>query len=197
MKSLNKFFIVIGAICALLFVLILGFIGYMGGFREMVVKEQDFGPFYLFYHSHTGPYSEVSQLHKKVTKIIAKEKLKSEASFGIYYDDPSKVEKSKLRSEVGVILTKVTAEKYTSTLIKNGLRFKLLAKRPYIFTSFPFHNVLSIFFGLSKAYPALGKYSKEKQYPEYKYNNKPKGFALEIYNENEILYLMTAPPIAQ
>ena len=175
-------------------VIALGFSAYMGAFSSVHVKEGEFGPYSFFYKPFIGPYEEVGPLFQEVHEIFEKKSIEIESMAGIYYDDPKTVEKSSLRSEIGAILNKADAQKHLNKLLQRGLQFKTLPRQNYISTEFPYRNMISIYIGLSKAYPALTKYAHEKGHPEHspeeEKEQKKKNFAMEIYTKNKILYLM-------
>ena len=188
---MKKIFIVLAS----LLVVILGFFTYMGAFHSVQVKEGDFGPYSFFYKPFLGPYEEVGSLFQEVHEIFKEKGIEVESMAGIYYDDPQKVEKSKLRSEIGALLSAAEAQKHLNTLLQRGLQFKTLPRQNYVSTEFPYRNMISIYIGLSKAYPAFAKYAKGKGHPEYSYKEKgyQNSFAMEVYTKDKILYLMKGP----
>jgi hypothetical protein len=99
----------------------------------------------------------------------------------MYYDNPQKVEKSKLRSEVGCILEKKDIDKLPTLEKKYTVR--TLLEKDYIITDFPYKGKASIFFGIMKVYPALNTYVKQNGYKE-------DGPIMEIYDvpNNKISY---------
>ena len=92
--------------------------------------------------------------------------------FGIYYDNPKEVEKSKLRSEIGCIVENL--DSVTIDKLSNKFQIKTQPFKNYITTEFPFKGKLSVMFGIMKVYPALEKYLKE-----HKYSDSP---IMEIYD---------------
>ena len=172
------------------------FAAYMGAFKKMEVSEKSFGPYWLIHKTHTGAYSDTSALFSEFFNWRAAQKLSQSHLFGIYYDDPGRVEESKLRSEVGLTLSEEEYDQFSKTMQKNGFHFKKLDARKYIFTTFPYKNTASIFLGLFKAYPALKKYAKRQGHSStysYKETDHQNQFAMEIYDESgrNISYLIT------
>ncbi|MDP4239191.1 MAG: hypothetical protein Q8904_06950, partial [Bacteroidota bacterium] len=110
--------------------------------------------------------------------------------FGIYFDNPQKVEQSKLRSEVGCILENADTSKVF--WLKARFNIKTYPVKRYITAEFPFKGRMSILIGILKIYPALTKYAKKNGYGET-------GPIMEIYDmpNNKILYRKEAVKIAR
>ena len=118
---------------------------------------------------------------------------------------PEKTPEEKLRSEIGISLSKADYEKFSresqeplteskkDTLPVNQAKFKTLPSREYIFTKLAYRNMLSIFVGIIKAYPALAEYAKSQGLSGYSYREKDykNSYAMELYKESEIFYLAT------
>ena len=66
----------------------IAFWAYLGGFDKMQVSKASFGPYYLLYAEHTGPYSQTSELFAEFQKWRNEKGLEEAHLFGIYYDDP-------------------------------------------------------------------------------------------------------------
>lgn len=145
-----------GAVAAILAGAI-GFLAYMGWFGPMPVAERAMGPYTLVYESFTGPYQETGPVFDRIYKQMQQEGIPATQGLGIYYDDPRRVPKDKLRSDCGVVLpadslarTEELEAKYT---------VKALEKKPSLVTEFPVRNSMSYLFGPMKAYPALMRYA--------------------------------------
>ncbi|GAF71154.1 unnamed protein product, partial [marine sediment metagenome] len=106
--------------------------------------------------------------------LLESDKTETFKGFGIYYDNPKKVEKSKLRSEAGCILEEKDIEKYSSLSEKYNI--KIFPKKRYITTEFPFKGKLSVIFSIMKVYPALNKFTKQNGFNE-------ESAVMEIYDE--------------
>ncbi len=172
----------------------LSFATYMGVFNSLVVSEVQKGPYYLVYKKNKGAYEDLGPLFESMHKFAEDQDIADVRMFGIYYDDPKKVEKNSLRSEVGVILKdKGTFGHFRKKLIRESVLFKRLKKQSYAITEFPFRNMLSIFIGIGKAYPALEEYMKAKK--GHDAGNLPiqDSFAMEIYQRDKIIYLIKIP----
>ena len=183
----------------ILFAILLGgalaYLGYLGTFQKMKVSQDSFGPYHLIYKTHKGPYEEVVKVYEEMRRYQEEMKIDSEIMFGIYYDDPDKVEKSKLRSEIGFVLSKKVYKKLQAENQDENIKFKSIPNRKYVFTTFPYKNMVSIFIGVSKAYPALKEYLKSKNYPEYEYKETgyENSYALELYHKDKIFFMITSP----
>jgi len=175
-------------ILAVIFVVLLGaFLFYEGVFYPVTIEEKVVGDYWVVYEGNIGPYEEVGPVMKKIYQNLKTDGIDTKLGFGIYYDDPKKVSKSKLRSEVGVILGKNYYDKIEDLKAKYNL--KQLKKRNSLLSKFPYRNVLSYMVGPMKVYPAMEKYSEKNGIDLNKVKD---GYGLEIYNtENkEITYIM-------
>lgn len=100
------------------------------------------------------------------------EQLETTKGFGIYYDNPQKVEKSQLRSEAGCILE--TSDSTLLAQLSEKYKVKTFPVKQYIVTEFPFKGKLSIMVSLFKVYPALNRYANKHNYTG--------GEVMEIYD---------------
>ena len=179
---------------ALIFILfVVSYLAYLGAFQEMKISERELGPYRVIYKKHQGAYSDTNDLFTEFSQWKLKQNLSSAHLMGVYYDDPAQIDESKLRSEIGLSLSE-TDYKRLSNIFASEFHFKQIPPRRYTMTTFPYKNMLSIFLGLGKAYPALNDYIKEKGYPD-DVHNEQNGFTLEIYDETKslITYLITTP----
>lgn len=160
------------------------------GFSKVSFQVKKEGGETLLYREVTGPYSQTENALYKVKEDLKKEfNIESNRDFGIYLDDPRKVEKSKLRSEVGCILENSD----TSRLfwLKAKFMVKVSPVKNYITAEFPYKGKMSVMIGIMKVYPALLKYVKANGYSE-------SGSIMEVYDrtQNKILYRKEAVKIA-
>lgn len=158
--------------------LILGLIGllyaWLGGFQKIRFSVQEAGGETLIYETHIGDYKNVGKvIDHMYYALLNEEKVECFRGFGIYYDNPQKVEKSKLRSEVGNIL-----ENPTPALLEQldgKFTIKTLERQQYLVAEFPYKNQLSIFMGIMRVYPAMNRYISKHHLNE-------DGFVMEIYD---------------
>jgi effector-binding domain-containing protein len=156
------------------------------GFSNVSVQIKEEGGEHLVYREVKGPYSETRVVLSKIMYDLKSQfKIEPNKSFGIYFDDPQKVDKNKLRSEVGCILENV--DTLHVFWLKSNFKTKVLPKKNYITAEFPFKGKMSIMIGIMKVYPALKEYVKANGYSE-------EGPIMEIYDmpNNKILYLKEA-----
>ena len=154
-------------------------------FSGVQVVEQQYGPYQLVYLEQKGDYANTGKTIQKVTQKLKSMDIPYQKTFGIYLDNPKLVIKENLRAEVGAIVDTKDPAMWTK-IKEQGLLHKGLPPMHYYKTEVPYRNFLSIFVGISKAYPALEKYRKEKNYRMTE--------SMEIYESNKILYLMPALP---
>ena len=149
-------------IIAVVVLLAIGFLTYMGLFLPMKVYESKMGPFTVAYESFVGPYSKTGPVFAKVYGALKTAGIASPRGLGIYYDDPSRVPADKLRSDCGVVIEKSDMAKFN--VVRAKLKVKQLAKKDSIVAEFPIRNALSYMIGPMKAYPVLMNYAREKGY---------------------------------
>jgi len=162
-------------IVAVIVVLLLAFLTYMGIFSSPQAYESKMGPFTIIYESFTGPYAETGPVFNKVFEALKAEGIETTRGLGIYYDDPSKVPPDKLRSDCGIVIEEKDLAKFNQ--IKNKFKVKHLPQKDSVVIEFPIRNMLSYMIGPMKAYPALMKYAEEKGYQW--------GRSYELYDEDQ------------
>lgn len=175
------FKIILGVIICLIIIASMIYANY-GGFSKLRFQINKEGGETLVYKEMNGPYNQSGQVISKLGFDLKNEfKIEPSRMFGTYFDDPRKVDESKLRSEVGCILeASDTARVYW---IKAKFNVKICPVKNYITTEFPYKGRMSIMIGLMKVYPALMKYVKENGYSDA-------GPIMEIYDmtNNKIYY---------
>ena len=147
---------------------IAAFLYYLGIFQKMEVSESSFGPYQVLYREHKGAYEKVGEVFREMMDYQEKVKINSEMMFGIYYDDPEKIEEHKLRSEIGLVLNKEDHKRLKAENKDEKIKFKSIPRREYIFTIFPYKNMASAFIGIFKAYPTIDTYV-DNNYPEHEH----------------------------
>ena len=115
--------------------------------------------------------------------LLNDEKIVTYKGFGIYYDNPQKVEKAKLRSDIGCILEDKDSLKIAELSTKYNI--KTCTQGKYIVAEFPYKAQISIIIGIMRVYPALAKHIQKNGYNE----NSP---IMEIYDipNKKIVYRM-------
>ncbi|MFA4967921.1 MAG: hypothetical protein WC624_06895 [Candidatus Margulisiibacteriota bacterium] len=145
---------------------LLAFLWYMGIFSSVKVTEREMGPFTIAYERYVGEYKDTGKafmnVHSVMTSLSMEVSDKSD-SLGIYYDDPAKVAKDKLKSDCGIVIAKKDMSKIWK-LRSKGLKVMTLPKKMSVVAEFPIRNVMSYMIGPAKAYPVLMKYAVQKNY---------------------------------
>ncbi len=170
-------------IIAFLIILIIGFLFYMGMFSQVSINEQVKGPYTFSYMENIGPYHEVGKVMIRLDSKMREFGFNSTDGLGIYYDDPKKTPKEKLRCEVGSIITADDMDKVETN--RDKLNFKTIEKKNYLVTEFPIKNILSYMLGPMKVYPAFTKHLEENNIavPD-------KGLELYDMTNNKIVFMM-------
>ncbi len=154
--------------------ILLAIYAWLGGLKKIHFSVQEAGGEVLVYESHIGDYKNVGKvIDKMYYTLLNEEKVECFRGFGIYYDNPQKVEKEKLRADVGNILENPTPEILDQLAPSYNIR--TLEKQQYLVAEFPYKNQLSIIMGIMKVYPALNRYIKVNNLSE-------EGFVMEIYD---------------
>ncbi len=153
------------SVFAVLMVLLLAVYADYGGFRTISFKIETQGGETIVYETVTGDYSQTPKVLDKIYySLLNDEKIATTKGIGIYYDNPKKVEKDKLRSEIGCIIENTDS----ATLIKLSEKYqvKALPQSSFVVAEFPFKGQLSVLLGIMKVYPTLEAYSKEHGYSD-------------------------------
>jgi preprotein translocase subunit SecF len=148
-----------------LIITIIAVYAYYGGFKKINFSVEKQGGEILVYENMIGDYKQTPAVSDKVYYSLLNDYgIVTTKGFGIYYDNPKEVEKSKLRSEIGCIVENL--DSVTIDKLSGKFQIKTQPYKNYITTKFPFKGKLSIMFGIMKVYPALEKYLKEQKYPD-------------------------------
>jgi hypothetical protein len=134
----------------------------MGMFDAPTVTEQELGPYTYVYEKFVGPYWESGKAFEKVGAALKADGITHEKGIGIYYDDPSKVAKEKLRSDCGFVLKDSDLAKLPE--LKKKYAVAVMPKKMYMVVEFPKKNTLSYMLGPIRCYPALMRYAQDKGY---------------------------------
>lgn len=156
MKIMKVTLIIIG----ILVVLFVSIYAYYGGFKKIDIQVESQGGETIVYENVIGDYKQTSKFTNKIYySLLNDEKIETAKGIGIFYDNPQKTAKDKLRSEVGCIV-----ENIDSTIVaklSDKYHVKTLSENEYVVTEFPFNGGMSIILGIMKVYPALDKYCGE------------------------------------
>lgn len=147
---------------------------FFGGFKKLEFVEEKQGGETLVYEELVGDYRQsAAGMDRVYYSLLNDHKLETYKGFGIYYDNPQKVEKSKLRADAGCIVEEADVHRIPE--LKDPFRVKVLPEKEYLVTGFPFKGKMSVMVGIMKVYPAMSQYIKKKGYSE-------EGFVMEIYD---------------
>ncbi|MCG8696974.1 MAG: GyrI-like domain-containing protein [Bacteroidales bacterium] len=147
---------------------------YQGGFKSIQVESITAGGETFVYKNLTGEYKNSAVTMDEIYyKLLNEYKIETYKGCGIYYDNPKKVEKSKLRCDAGCIVESKDLSKISE--LEGVYDVKELPKQEYVTASFPYKNKMSIIFGIMKVYPALKKYAIKNNLDE-------DGPVIEIYD---------------
>jgi hypothetical protein len=151
-------------IAIIIVIAVLGWLAYFGAFTKVGVVEKQLGPLWLAYEKHIGDYKKVAQIMDKMYRDLKKSGVETTRGFGMYFDNPRKVEKDKLRSVVGCILDNVDSTTIESLKVK--FRLKPYPQSKCVVSQFPFKGKPSIIMGIFKVYPKLSKHLKKQSQRE-------------------------------
>jgi DNA gyrase inhibitor GyrI len=168
-----KVLIIILICLAVIVILLTGVYAYFGGFRTISFRVEEQGGETLVYEEMTGDYGQTPKVQDKIYQaLLNDEKIAATKGFGIYFDNPKEVEKSKLRSEVGCIVEGL--DSMAIAKLAEKYKVKTLPKSNCIVTEFPYKGMMSVFTGIMKVYPAFEKYIMQ--------NGAGKSPMMEIYD---------------
>jgi hypothetical protein len=178
MKTIHIIMIVVAAMA----ICIIGFSAYWGAFKRIRFSVLEQGGEILVYQDMKGDYRQSGVVMDKVYySLLHDYQMETYKGFGIYYDNPRKVETSKLRSEIGCIIEESDIHRLSE--LEGSFLIKTYPKARYLVAEFPYKGKFSVMFGLMKVYPALNRYIKQNGYDE-------QGAVMEIYDApgKKILY---------
>jgi len=136
-----------------------------GLFAPVKIAEKDTGPYLLVYKKHTGEYKNVGPVMDALYYDLKdKHEIETTKGFGIYYDNPRKVDKDKLRSIVGCIVENKTIEDLSHLTEDYGVKEYPSSKS--LVAQFPYSGKISIIIGVFKVYPKLSAFIEQKKYPQ-------------------------------
>lgn len=157
-------------------VLVLAIIGltYMGAFRDVQVTEAEAGPFFLAYqHSEETSFGRVRDVTTNFNALFDELKLTGRKPAQVFHPDGS--------ADIGFVLNEFPTESVRETLEAQAVRLNTIDAGQFMHLRFPFRNPMSFLFGYFKVDPALRKHRERQQYAETP--------ALVINEGTEILYL--------
>jgi GyrI-like small molecule binding domain len=169
-------------ISAILFIFLFSFYVYYGGLKRIRPVITLAGGETIAYRDVRGNYKQSGPVSDDVyNQLMEKLDVETFRGFGIYYDDPQKVEEENLRSEVGCIIEKQDLDKIDR--IREYFQVKAIPEKKYLTVEFPYRNPLSSLMGVFKVHPVLKK-EAIKENPSFT------GSVMEIWDvpRKKILY---------
>ena len=180
---MKKAFQILGIILLALLLLVAVILVHAGLFEPVIAMEKKIDSYTLVYQDHIGSYYKVKPAMDEVYHGLLRMGIETYRGAGVFYDDPQKVPKNKLRSKVGSILEEKDLDKIDK--IKNSFNVKEIPASKSIVVEFPIRNMLSYMIAPAKVYKEVNMLWQQQSYPEYKY-------AVEIYDvpNKTITYIM-------
>ncbi|MGE5480291.1 MAG: hypothetical protein ACM3U1_07660 [Chloroflexota bacterium] len=158
MKILKYVLIGLGVIIVAVF----GYLIYLGIFASVDIRKGTEGGELLVYERVVGNFSKVGEPMERISKTLKdKYGLENVDCMAIYYDNPEQVPQEKLRSDAGCLIP--AGVKVDTAALARKFSVKLIPRKEYIITDFPYHGTPSIFVSVMKVYPALKKYFAENK----------------------------------
>jgi DNA gyrase inhibitor GyrI len=185
---MKKFLIIFGALW--LFATII--IALHGGFKTVKVESIQSGPFHVLYLDHKGSYREVGKAINRVNTLLRDNSINKISLLGIYYDDPKVTPEENLRALAGALVDEKGLEA-AAQLVKEGkVKQKTIKEGQFARAEFPFKNMLSMLFAIRKVYPALDKFAKDHNHPQYTYKETghEDGYIMELYHKKKTEFFM-------
>jgi len=145
----------IKGIALLLIAAAAAYVVWNGLLTPVEIREEQWNPITLVYQTHTGPYKETGPVMDAVYEYLLSKSVPTTMGIGLYFDNPEKVDKSRLRSAAGCIISKDISED-----ILKGTPYKKITipAGQYVVAEFPNRGKLSIIIGVMRVYPKLNRY---------------------------------------
>ncbi len=138
---------------------------YFGGFNKVNITISEEGGETLVYEEVTGEYKQSAIVMDRIYySLLNDSNIETYKGFGIYYDNPQKVESHLLRSEAGCIIENKDLDRINN--IKGDYKISIFPEQKYITAEFPYKGQFSVLFSLMKVYPALNKFVQKNNYKE-------------------------------
>ena len=151
-----------------------------GLFTDVTFSKHRIGPYLLVFDKWEGDYKVTGAVMKKVSNQLQKEHgITCSHQFGLYFDNPEKVQTEKLRSIGGCVVKEKTFEDLEALRLKHSVY--QFPQTQAVASEFPFKGQLSIVFGLMKVYPRLSEYLQT--------HHLTPGAIMELYDNEKITYI--------
>ena len=174
---MKKVLIILGLVVVFIFI----FLIYSGLFTDVDITEGEIGPYTFVGKEYVGDYRFSGDKLDSIIQDLKFRKVEFEKTFGIYRDNPEKINHDSLRYMVGCIIPEKSYNKIPE-LEREGYIKQIMGKTPSVIVKFPLRTKVSFIMAVKKTYPKLSEYFAEKNYA-----NVP---ALEIYSKDTMLITM-------
>ncbi|MBN2520073.1 MAG: hypothetical protein JXB17_06190 [Bacteroidales bacterium] len=174
-----KIFIIVIIVIIVLFVAVCAF---YGGFTNLKCKIEKKGGETVVYKNVIGDYRQTGVVMDEIYyKLLNDFQIETYKGYGKYFDNPTKVEKNKLRSEAGNIIEEKDLDKLNE--LPQDYLLKKMAEEKFITTEFPYKGKISVIFGIMKVYSAINKFAEKNGFSD-------QGAVIEIYDipNKKIIY---------
>jgi hypothetical protein len=131
-----------------------GFYHYMGGFSQVNVSRESFGPTQIYFVTHKGPYKNLNVSWEKFQKDWESIGITECDSLAIYLDDPE-TEPEKLRSILGCRMDTLNPDQKKQ--VSDKFSVFTIPKMDCLTSEFPFKNIFSYFLAPNKVYPKFSE----------------------------------------
>lgn len=114
----------------------------LGLFTQIVMTRTYFNECVIYYYEYTGDYCNVFLELDKIDQTLNQKKLNEDKNyfkFGIYYDDPKMVDKTRCRAVVGIMTYSLNNKENEEFILKNGYYKKHLERTESVKSIFPYN----------------------------------------------------------
>jgi len=176
---MKKLFVFLSGISLGIVVLILVVVWWLGAFNRVELLSEERGPYRIICMDHVGPYHEIANTILEVQDRLKDVEDRLGGPCAIYYDDPAKVPKEKLRSKGGFLLKDEVEAKGLLEIVTMPRRMVLLGRLKG-------HPSLAPI----KVYPAMAEWMEKNGFV-------PAGPAVEFYHKRFVECEIAIRPAGQ
>lgn len=153
------------AFFSIFFIVIIWFFAYYWFFNNTNIYIAERWWEYIVYEEYIWDYAKSSEVIDKIYyELLDNEKIETYRWVWIFYDNPKKVKKENLRSDLWNILEK--KDEWRVEELEKKYNIKQIPRKEYIISEFPIRWGFSYFIWIMKIYPKLNKFSEKNWYLE-------------------------------
>lgn len=156
----------------------------IGLFRSIIFLRNNFEECLVYYYDYVGEYYNISKEFEKISILTQKYKLKHAIPFGIYYDDPRKVDPKTCRAVVGILKRGGKQEEDWEILKESNYRKDYIPTSLCLSANFPHVNSMSLVIGIKKFYNSLRTNIKKESWRNAYGLKEDIPCSVEIYGES-------------